>query len=361
MDGAEIIIRADAGPEIGTGHVMRSLALAEALVARGAAVWLAASRPVGALAERVGEVTGSAPLTVAGTPGSAEDAGLTVAMARAAGAAWIVADGYRFGARYQRAIRSSGLKLLLIDDCERPAPYLADIVLNQNLHAREAFYKRHAPDSVCLLGPRYALLRREFLEWSRWRRDTCGQARRLLVTMGGSDPCNMTPAVLRAIGLLAPRSLQVRVVIGPSNPHASAILAEAERLAVGVHLEPSPDNMAELMAWADVAISAAGSTCWELALMGLPALYVVLASNQVPIARSLERAGAGRKVGDWRAFRPERAAQLLGELLENGAARRTMAFNGRALVDGEGAGRVAAALLAMTRAQEARHARSAVC
>src|SRR5207245_1177027 len=120
-----------------------------------------------------------------------EDLPATLTLARDLGVEWLVLDGYHFDPAYQEGARASGLRLLVIDDVVHQARYSADILLNQNLDAEHLRYRAGA-NTELLLGPRYALLRQEFLGWQRWDRSISPVARRVLVTVGGGDPDNVT-------------------------------------------------------------------------------------------------------------------------------------------------------------------------
>src|SRR5713101_4578984 len=301
MKRAVLLIRADASLAIGTGHVMRCLALAQAWKDGGGNAIFVRADATPAVEERLRnegfEVARAAVLV-----GSAADAEETAERAHHNGASWVVVDGYEFGAEYQASLKSRGLKVLFIDDNGHAGHYSADLVLNQNAHAREAFYPRRDASTRLLLGPRFAMLRREFTSWRGWKREIPEVARRVLVTMGGSDPDNVTERVVRAI--LAQQSLNATVVVGGSNPH----LCQLRELVAGAHqnvrLVENVPNMPELMAKTDVAISGAGTTSLEMCFLGLPAMLIVLADNQRAAAEELNRRGAAIILGEGAEVRP---------------------------------------------------------
>jgi UDP-2,4-diacetamido-2,4,6-trideoxy-beta-L-altropyranose hydrolase len=263
----------------------------------------------------------------------------TARLARSIGAEWVVLDGYHFGADFVDTLQDSGLKVLFVDDYGHADRYTAELVLNQNLHASDVFYAARGASTGLLLGPRYALLRREFLA-TRRESDQPAVARKALVTLGGSDPENVTAKVIRALARLEMPDLEVVVVVGPTNPRRYT------RAPKGVtRVVRDPNNMAELMAWADAAVSAAGSTCWELACMGLPALAIVCADNQQAVAESLHQAGTLESLGAHDMLAGRDIAAALKCLLRSQRIRRSMAEHGRALVDGRGASRVVERML----------------
>ena len=190
----------------------------------------------------------------AGTPGDARE---TARIAHEHGAEWVVVDGYQFGAEYQKTIRDASLSLLFIDDYGHADHYYADIVLNQNIYADMSLYKKSEPYTRFLLGPKYALLRREFLAYSGWHRDIPDIGRKILVTLGGSDPGNATLSIIDAVKAVDVSGLEVMVVVGGANQHFDLIHASVRDLP-NFTLVKNAGNMPELMAWADIAISARG-------------------------------------------------------------------------------------------------------
>lgn len=342
-----LLIRVDASPRIGTGHVMRCLALAQAWRRTGGSAIFASAENTPALATRIA-AGGFQHVRLSVTPGTKEDAAETVALARSQSASWVVADGYVFGLTYQCVIKSAGLRLLIVDDYGHAGEYAADLVLNQNLNAEATLYARRATHTRLLLGTRYALLREEFLRWRDWKREIPAIARKVLVTLGGSDPDNVTSKVIQALAGFT--DLETVVVVGGSNPHLENLKTEILNTKSEIRLVVDAIDMPELMAWADVALAAGGTTSWELAFMGLPSLVLVLAANQRGNAAALSAANAGRLTTS------EKLAADLEALLINDGRRRTLSQRGRQLVDGCGRSRVAtclcAAALVLRRARE---------
>jgi UDP-2,4-diacetamido-2,4,6-trideoxy-beta-L-altropyranose hydrolase len=336
-----LIIRADASSRTGTGHVMRCLALAQEWRRTGGSVAFVQCETTAALTRRL---DGEAIETVAihAVPGSPEDAALTAEHARRLGASWVVADGYVFGELWQTGIKQAGCRLLLTDDYGHAEAYSADLILNQNLHAEAGHYAPRAPRSRLLLGPGYAQLRKEFAAWRDWNREFPASADKLLVTLGGGDPDNATASVLRALAKLP--GIEVRVVVGGDNPHRPAIEAMAAGLGRSFTLLFAPENMPELMAWADLAISAGGSTSWELAFMGLPAIAIAIADNQRPIVQSLARAGCAIDAGWFQDLDEAALAKIVQNLRAAPSIREDMSRRQRKLVDGHGARRILAAV-----------------
>jgi UDP-2,4-diacetamido-2,4,6-trideoxy-beta-L-altropyranose hydrolase len=337
---AALLIRADASAQIGTGHVMRCLALAQAWQARGGTahfVCNAALPPL--LAERLRNE--GATVTLLDVPsGSAADATATAALADDRAAHWVAIDGYHFDAAYQRRLADAGRQTLFLDDHGHAAHYSADLVLNQNAYAQAETYAQRDPHTRLLLGCKYALLRSEFWPWRGRQRQIAPEVRRVLVTLGGADPENVTLRVIRAFEQIRQPELELTVIVGASNPHHAALADAAAHSPHTVRLLRNVTDMPALMAEADLAVTASGSTCWELLFMGLPALLIEIADNQRPVAQSLAELDVGVRLGWHTDLDVERMHAAFAGLLHDPARRQAMAAYGQQLVDGYGGARV---------------------
>ena len=337
-----LVVRADASVAMGTGHVMRCMSLGQAWQDAGGDVLFLTAQSGPAVEARLrSENMGVIPLSAA--VGGEDDAAATIEIARSKGAAWVVVDGYQFDVEYQRHLKDGGSKVLLVDDSARATDCEADIVLNQNAFARPEFY-RSVPGTRLLLGARYTLLRREFRCSRPFDRQVPALATKLLLTMGGSDPDNVTRRILDSLASLESDSWETTVIVGGNNPYSESLRDAAGKSGRNIRLLSDVKNMSEWMKWADVAVTAAGSTCWEMCFLGLPALLIDLAPNQVPIAEELARAGAAVHLGGTKNVTAERIAAELQALRQSPERRAAMSARGRQLVDGEGAQRVVCAM-----------------
>lgn len=345
-----LLIRADANSHIGTGHVMRCLALAQAWqAAAGKVIFITACESEALRRRLIGEKLEVVALS---DPRDWQ----TVARALSAHPdAWVALDGYQFDTAYQQRFKDAGHRLLVIDDLAQLDRYVADLVVNQNLGAQGLTYVRQ-PTTRLLRGTDYVLLRKEFLSQLDSRREAPERASKVLVTLGGADPDNATLTIVGALKRVDADNLEVVVAVGASYPHFPTLQA-----AIGTPGSPlltphsalrtphftllhNASNMPELMAWADVAISAGGTTAWELAFMGVPTLTVVLASNQQRSVDGLSALGVVENLG-WHARLAENeTAQRVRWLLNDRNHRKLMNQAGQALVDGMGARRVIAAM-----------------
>lgn len=335
-----LLIRADAGPEIGTGHVMRCLALAQAWQDEGGNVVFVTAMSTSSIAERLRRENCNVKYLAEQAGGSADAAYLT-RIGRTCGAEWIVLDGYRFGSDYQRTIKEAGFKLLFLDDVGADGIYFADIVLNQNIHAAQSMYPDLRSYTRCLLGPRFALLRREFRRPPAPAPEISKRCR-VLITMGGSDPGNVAARVLESIRQV-PEPLDVIAVVGPANLGLHNF-NPASCSTHQIRVVSDPNSMAELMSWANIAVSAAGSTVWELCRVAVPAILISIADNQVPAARELDQRGVSVYLGPAKSIQTEIITSAFVDLLHSPGRRLQMSQMGQELVDGHGAGRVVNAL-----------------
>jgi len=339
-----LIIRADASSRMGIGHIMRCIALAQAWQDQGGDVTFLSHCDSADLKQRIID-EGFEFINIERPCPNPNDLSFTLKMLlgishKLSGASlWLALDGYHFTPDYQKAIKECGCRLLVIDDMAHLDHYHADILLNQNIHASSLHYSCDR-ETVKLLGCEYVLLRREFLKYEDWKREIPEKAKKILVTMGGSDPDNVTLKVLKAMNILDERELEVKIVVGPSNPNIERLKKELSLSVFGFELLASVKDMPELMSWADVAISAGGSTCWELAFMGLPNVVLVLAENQKSVAERLSKAEVAVNLGWHQEVSHFEVGHTIKQLIETAKIRQRMVRRGQALVDGQGFSRV---------------------
>jgi len=344
----ELFVRADATVASGAGHVMRCIALAQAWKEKGGRVTFLSHCNSDNIGRRIQNEGFTFIPIIYPYPHSNDLAQLLEALTSSRRSHsiipnWVVLDGYHFDTEYQQRIRQSGHKLLVIDDIAHLGGYDADVILNQNIHSRKLRYSCNS-DTQILLGTRYALLRKEFSKYRKRKRSVSPQVQNILVTMGGSDPNNATLQAIEAIKLLGLPRLQVLVVSGPSNPHLQSLKSAIRESSCSMQFVEDPMNMAELMDWADIAVSLAGSTCWELAYMGLSAILVVLADHQNDVAEDFMAADAGLNLGWYGNLNCNRVVDALSYLLKDATIRQRMSDSGRAMVDGLGSERVLSCL-----------------
>lgn len=334
----EVIFRADAYIEIGTGHVMRCLALANACREANMTTRFVGRIEDEILLERINRCGHELTTMTTDLEGRWLDC-------IRQSADWIVLDGYGFHSQDHRKIRDAGTKLLVIDDMANLDMYEADAILNQNFHANAAVY-RLACEAKMLMGPRFGLLRQEFIGCRPVVRSK--EVSRLLVTLGGSDPQGASLLVIEALENIHDMQFEVRLIAGSSNPHIARLEAAAEFARTRGHvidIQQYTDDMPGAMAWADIAVIAAGSTSLEIAYMGLPSLVLTLADNQAPIASAMQTSGVAESLGWYDTITTDTLSAAIVSLSKDRPRRQAMTIQGQSLVDGLGARRVVEAML----------------
>jgi UDP-2,4-diacetamido-2,4,6-trideoxy-beta-L-altropyranose hydrolase len=337
------LIRADASQSIGTGHVVRCATLARQLTAAGHDVRFLCRREPGDLVGWL-EAQGLPVASLAsGDHDQSQDATVCRELAGPSRYDWLIIDHYALDAVWERAMTNTARRVFALDDLGRA--HACDLLLDQNYASptHDLYLAKVPGPCQFLFGPDFALVRPEFaaLRVTSLRRSR-QRLSRLLVFMGGSDPVDETTKVVSGIALAGLADLAVDVVIGSSNPHRAAVEDACKQLPdVALHVQTS--EMAALMARADCAIGAAGSTTWERCTLGLPALVTILAENQTQIAEKVAASGGHRLLGRYDDLSPDAYARALTELTPN--SLNAMSTAAAALCDGEGAKRVAARLL----------------
>jgi len=340
----QLIVRADASPQSGTGHLMRCLALAQAWRGRGGDAAFITCCESAQLRQRLAN-EGMKVMMLERPHPDPMDWQTTSEILGASSHAWVMLDGYHFDSGYQSRVKKTGHQLLVVDDTAHLKHYYADIVLNQNINA-ELWQYSSEPYTRLLLGTRYTLLRSEFLSRVALKIEIPKVARNVLITLGGGDADNQTLKVIQAVQQIHIDGFEAVVIVGASNRHKVQLKLASQDSAVPIRFVENVTNMPKFMAWADVAVSGGGSTCWELAFMGLPALVLILADNQRAVAEGLDEAGVVVNL-DWHEdLTASDITQALVSLAGAADQRTEMSQRGRQLVDGKGNDRVLSELLA---------------
>jgi spore coat polysaccharide biosynthesis predicted glycosyltransferase SpsG len=264
----------------------------------------------------------------------------------------VVLDSYDCGGDFQAAIVGAGHRVLALDDHGHAGGYHADLVLNQNAGADPALYEDREPHTRLLLGPSFALLRAEFRRWQPGLQTVPSRARRIVVTLGGSDPDNVSARVLEGLGAV-PGPLEALLLVGPANPHASALERAAAACPHPVQIAAGVQDMAERLAWADLAVSAAGTTVLELARVGTPQVLIVLADNQAPGAAAMARDCLAVNLGRHTSVNADAIGAAVRALADDAERREEFSRRSRELVDGRGTERVLAAMQLTSEAEVA--------
>jgi len=327
MNGNLILFRADGGPDIGMGHIMRCLALAKEL--KMSVIFLSRSN------QAVEHLVDQSGFSFYAIKNEEEFEAWVKKLQPVA----VVVDNYTLTSNELNPIKQRVPLLVAIDDLnDRYLP--ADLLINGNITATELGYTR---DKRLLLGHQYALLHKKFKNCPIKKIAT--HAKKVMVTVGGSDPLNLMPQILTHLIEL---DVEIKGAIGPQFTNKSRLLADfcGKR---NIELMDNPD-MFSLMCWADIAISASGSTLYEICATGTPAVVFSMAKNQMKVAQKLGEAGYIKYLG---FYEPEKNCEHLfspdnqifkktvTSMLNDTETRAKMSSYGQALIDGRGAERCA--------------------
>jgi len=324
-----VVVRVDASSHIGTGHVSRCVTLMKCLKQRDFDITFVCRELPGNMVAEIRK-EGFAVCDIEVLEKGNWD--------------WLVVDHYELDYSFEIIMRSKVKKILVIDDLADRS-HDCDLLLDQNLYdGMESRYRGLVPANCQVLtGPRYALLRPEFVEARRHaQRDS--ELHRILVFFGGSDPTNETEKVLRAISQFNRTDIFVDILVGLSNPHRDklqTLVSALPRMALLEHVK----KISKLMLNADLAIGGGGATSWERCCLGLPSIIVAVADNQIAISQTLSDRGYQIYLGESKDVSAGAIAEALNDCTDHFSDAVAMGLNSMELVDGLGTGRVVAAML----------------
>lgn len=315
-----LAVRTDGSPEMGYGHLVRTGALARKFLENGYRVTYLTRTPSGvseACPDEVGvyrleedEIEDSLAWLERNEPGI------------------LLTDSYDVDTEYQRRLRESVPTLATVTDDTRYT-LCCDVNINGNVYAPELNYDWIGEKPEMLLGTDYLLMREEFQrladEEPPWR----DPPERALITFGGSDINDVTPDAVRAFD---GSDLEVDVIIGPGFENGDEIEDAAAATDAEFNLLRDPDDLPRRMFKADLAVSATGSTVYELLATGTPVIGIPQSDNQRPVANSLKDIILRCDIDGIR--------RCLSRLIEDATLRRKMRADGKELIDAEGARRV---------------------
>jgi UDP-2,4-diacetamido-2,4,6-trideoxy-beta-L-altropyranose hydrolase len=359
----KVVFRTDSSLAIGTGHLMRCLTLAGELASQGAEVSFVCRDLPGNMnrqAEENGHRLYRLPYEKVSQKKNLElteheswlevdkimDAEQTRAIlsGEAAGCDLLVVDHYALDLEWERLQRPLVGSLMVIDDLA-DRPHDCDLLLDQNLYEnyQNRYHRLVGSSTRLLLGPVYVLLRDEFREWRGKVKERDGSKGRVLVFFGGADRTNETMQFLQTQPEVNNDKLDYVVVAGKTNPHSEQIEKYcASRPKIEYHR--AVDDMARLMAEADLAVGAGGTSTWERCCMGLPAVTVAVAENQVEVARLSQEMGFAVYLGTPENVTATLIKDTVTDLFNDPEKLKKMSTTGMKLVDGQGVTRVCNAL-----------------
>ena len=339
-----LLIRADAGGELGSGHVMRMIALAQAWIEEGGDVTMVTVQCPEKLAKRLHEEGIHHAKLHTTVIGSDDDLAETRDLADRLGCKWIVLDGYEFQFDYQKGLTETDRKLLVMDDFLYSPEWCADLIVNQNPDCDPDGYVNKNPGGQVLRGSDYVLLRKEF--WSVPIKSVPSEgSRKLLVSMGGVDADNLTGLLIEILNEVIAEPLEIRAILGAGNPHED----ELKRLVIQsphqIELHMDVREMSAMYAWADLVITAAGGTIWEWLRYAHRGGFFVVAENQRKLADWLTSNLLGQELGLYIGGESSIDKMVIKNWIEVAREHRLMPT--REVVDGKGAKRLVEHMIAL--------------
>ena len=251
----------------------------------------------------------------------------------------LIVDHYGLDQDYEATCRPWVKRIVVIDDLAN-RPHDCDILIDQTFGRHEDDYKSLVPSHCNILtGPSYALLRPQFAQarsaalTRRQERD--GKIDRVLIMMGASDPDNVASLALAGVNLVKD-TLAIDIIMGARAPHLKNVKQKAQKSHHEVTIHAGVDNVASLMADADICIGAGGTTSWERCCLGLPSVVIEIADNQQKIIHELSRAGAIYAGGHFSELSPEKLYDILSEFLHEPDRLVKMSHAAADVCDGSG-------------------------
>ncbi len=329
-----MVFRVDASYEIGTGHVMRCLTLAQELKESGVKVHFICRELDGNLNDLI-EDRGFIVYRLKhtrhqqipqktmhsnwlGVPWEVDmEETKSVLQNIDKKINWLIVDHYAIDADWENKLQPYVENIMVIDDLA-DRKHDCDLLLDQNYYKNEKKrYNSLIPKSCKqYLGPNYLLLRKEFIKVQQKMKQNRENINRIFVFFGGSDPTNQTGKVLKAIKGLNNNLFVVDVVVGKNNPIKKTIEEICESMP-SVNYYNQIDNMAELMLKADLAIGAGGTTLWERCYLGLPSIVIIVAQNQIEMVRDLEEKGIIFNLGWHKKVNSKMIKEKINQLIKN--------------------------------------------
>jgi UDP-2,4-diacetamido-2,4,6-trideoxy-beta-L-altropyranose hydrolase len=327
----KILIRVDGGAKEGTGHAMRCLALSEAMVKQEIKPLIVSHHLPNSIRNRFTALDLMVHDLASTEPGSINDAARTSALATNNIRDMVIIDGNQFGTDYQKAIKKNNLGLLAIDDMANNEHYYADIIVNQNALNKSLYDGLTGEYTKFLCGTKFVILRQEFEKWRKFKKVLGKRIRQVLITIGGGDYEDITSHIIRSIN---DKGYDITAVLGSANTHNIKI--------PGVYVVRDTNNISALMANADIAISAGGTTIWELAFMGVPTIGIARNIQEHMLLYNSNKLGITvSSLTNWKEFH---WLYYLPGLDKHYGKRKNMMEMGRKAVDGMGAERIIEAI-----------------
>jgi UDP-2,4-diacetamido-2,4,6-trideoxy-beta-L-altropyranose hydrolase len=330
----EVLIRCDGGRSDGLGHIMRCLTLARAFRTAGQEpLFVTAVGPEYVGCKKI-ESFGFTAIAAGGAAGNDDDLASLLPRLCSKGKPILIADNRNIGPRYLVACREAACTVYIDDEAGWTPP--VDILGNGKIDVSAETYCRDEQGPVLLIGPEYNLVRDEFFSIIH---SQSGGKPRLLITLGGEDPFNHTAWIVRHTSCIL-QTVEVTIVIGPAHPDPAGVFAAVKEFCPHASVLSDVRDMVEVFVKTDLAITTGGTTCYELAVAGIPALAIVIEGHQWNLVRSMAAAGCLEILGHGQDIDAARVNEHLKRLVGSREDRAALAAAGRKLFPAPGAKRI---------------------
>lgn len=320
-----IVFRLDATQSVGIGHLMRSLALSEELTRRGNVCYFYSKIDDEQLIKKIQNAKGK----------FQKDEDNLINFSKEKNIDWIITDHYEINSEYIKELKNNGFKILSIDDTAQ-IHFYSDIVVNQNIGAENLDFSAEKYTKF-LLGSKYAMVRDDLLK--RNKKTVNKDVKNILITIGGTNPDNFILKILKILEKIN-KDVKLLVISGPYNPFYKDLEEYTKESKLKIELIKSPKDMSKIYLDSDLAISAGGTTCYELAYFGIPNIIITVAENQKKIAEELDKQNVSIYVGEKETLKENIFKEKIHELINNYSLRKKISNNGEELVDGKGKVRI---------------------
>ncbi|KEK23385.1 UDP-2,4-diacetamido-2,4,6-trideoxy-beta-L-altropyranose hydrolase [Bacillus gaemokensis] len=347
----KIVFRADSSIEIGTGHIMRCLTLAQEFRNKGAQIYFICRKLQGDLHQYI--LTKGFHVFLLDANKENTDFSSTLygnylnwlkfhwfvdaqqtneILSQIQKFDWLIVDHYALDKKWETVLRKTVRKIMVIDDLADRV-HDCDLLLDQNLHNNlNVRYNDLIPEhSLAKLGPKYAILRPEFHYAKKSLRKRTGEIERIFIFFGGHDATNETFKTLRAIQNMHNDALKIDVVVGSQNPNKKDIQCYCKGIP-NISYYCQIENIEKLMVQADLAIGAGGTTTWERCFLGLPSITITTAQNQIEVTKAVAEAGATWNIGTAETVSSETITECLTKLLTNSGKVKNMSNKALAIM-----------------------------
>lgn len=329
----KVAFRVDADESIGIGHLMRCLALSEEFNRRGYSCFFVTKIENNELKTKIKKENYL--FKINPNLNIHNDVKELINFSKKKDVNWIITDHYGLKEEYISEIKKKKIKVLSIDD-NAQIHYKSDIVLNQNIDSENLNYSSENHTKF-LLGPKYAILRDRLL--IRENKTFNNDVKEILLMLGGTDKENMTLKLIKLLETVS-NQIDIIVIIGPLNPNYNEIFKYVKDKKLKIKVIKSPEHMEKIYLNTDIAISAGGISCYELAYFGIPNLIITIAENQIKTAEGLHNQKVSIYLGTKNHLNKISINKKIYELINNISLRKTMSINGMKLVDGQGKKRI---------------------